>query len=75
VALAIVLASAAVLGAMLLGNGPGVLQGLLVGLVPLALSGLLAVRCVKRFGGITGDVLGATIEVAFTATLLVACLV
>jgi adenosylcobinamide-GDP ribazoletransferase len=43
---------------------------LLGGLLPLLLAGLLARRCVRRLGGVTGDVLGACVEVAFTASLL-----
>jgi adenosylcobinamide-GDP ribazoletransferase len=39
--------------------------------VPLLLAGLLALRCVRRLGGVTGDVLGACVEVAFTASLVV----
>ncbi len=66
--------------------GPGLVQAthsgfgwLLAGLVatagvPLAVAGLLLRRCVHRFGGVTGDVLGACVEVAFTASLLLACL-
>jgi adenosylcobinamide-GDP ribazoletransferase len=36
-------------------------------------AGLLCRRCVRRFGGITGDVLGACVETAFTATLVTLC--
>jgi adenosylcobinamide-GDP ribazoletransferase len=39
--------------------------------VPLLLAGLLALRCVRRLGGVTGDVLGACVEVALTASLVV----
>jgi adenosylcobinamide-GDP ribazoletransferase len=40
-------------------------------LVGLAAAALLLHRCVRRFGGITGDVLGALTETAATAALLV----
>lgn len=38
---------------------------------PLLLAGLLAGRCVHRLGGVTGDVLGACVEVSFTASLVI----
>jgi adenosylcobinamide-GDP ribazoletransferase len=44
---------------------------------PLALAaavggcGLLLARCVRRLGGVTGDVMGACVEAAFTAALVV----
>jgi len=44
----------------------------LAGVVPLLVAGLLCRRCVRRFGGVTGDVLGACVEAAFTASLLLA---
>jgi adenosylcobinamide-GDP ribazoletransferase len=43
--------------------------------VGLAVAGLLLRRCVRRFGGITGDVLGALVESATTAALLCFALV
>lgn len=53
---------------------PVVVVGVAV-VVPLLLAGLLALRCVRRLGGVTGDVLGACVEVAFTASLVVLTLV
>lgn len=41
----------------------------------VAVSVLFALRCIKRFGGVTGDVLGACVELAFTTVLIVAALI
>ena len=43
-------------------------------LIPLLVTGLFARHCVRRLGGVTGDVLGACVEITFTAALVVAAL-
>ncbi|HEY9327715.1 MAG TPA: adenosylcobinamide-GDP ribazoletransferase, partial [Streptomyces sp.] len=57
-------------GAGALLGGYGALRYVLAALAALAVAQLLLRHCVRRFGGVTGDVFGALAETAATVTLV-----
>ena len=68
---AAVTAASAVVAAAFLAYGP---RGPLAVLAGLAAAGLLLTRCVRRLGGVTGDVLGACVETGTLGALAVLAL-
>lgn len=68
--LAVAAAWAVAVGALATLAGDRLWQGPLAVAAGLAAAGVLVAHCVRRFGGITGDVMGAAIELATTVTLV-----
>jgi adenosylcobinamide-GDP ribazoletransferase len=71
--LALAVVAAGVIGQTLLGGvtGVGFLRSALAAVLAWAVADALLRRCRQRFGGVTGDTLGAGVEVATTVALVV----
>jgi adenosylcobinamide-GDP ribazoletransferase len=52
-------------------SGHNPVSGMLATVAAAVMVGLLVYRCVRRLGGVTGDVMGAAIEIAFTVMITV----
>jgi adenosylcobinamide-GDP ribazoletransferase len=52
-------------------SGHSSVDGVVAAVAAAAIAGLLVYRCVRRLGGVTGDVMGAAIEIAFTVMITV----
>ncbi|HEU4909334.1 MAG TPA: adenosylcobinamide-GDP ribazoletransferase, partial [Propionibacteriaceae bacterium] len=52
-------------------SGHGPIAGVLATAAAASAVGVLVYRCVRRLGGVTGDVMGAGIEIAFTVMMVV----
>jgi adenosylcobinamide-GDP ribazoletransferase len=64
-AVLVIMTAAAVL------SGHGAINGILAATVAVGTVAILVYRCVRRLGGVTGDVMGAGIEIAFTVMIVV----
>ncbi|MBL3671576.1 adenosylcobinamide-GDP ribazoletransferase, partial [Streptomyces sp. M2CJ-2] len=73
VGVALAVAGAAAAGGALLG-ADGAVRAVLAVLLSVAAAELLLRHCVRRFGGVTGDVFGSLAETAATTALVVAAL-
>ena len=72
--LAVLLTAAPPVALLLVGGAVPVAALVVSAVVGLLAALVLGVRAVRRLGGVTGDVLGALVEVTFTGVLLALCL-